>query len=235
MVLRTLSRDAGLTLTMPSALAAATAIVVKASQPRAAKPLNSDAKQENAVLAESIGRNLRSLRVRRGFSLERLAKASGVSRAMLGQIELGKSVPTISLMWRVAKALDVPFSALNVDMEASSSVVLRAKDAKILTSHDGSFSSRSLFPHDTSRKVEFYELELAPQSEERAHAHAPGTIENLVVTRGEATIVVGAESYQLKENDAILFQADVPHIYRNPGNVKTVMYLVMSYPDIVAG
>ena len=198
-------------------------------------PVNSNAKQETAVLAESIGRNLRSLRVRRGYSLERLAKASGVSRAMLGQIELGKSVPTISLLWKVAKALDVPFSALNVDLEVANSVVLRAKDAKILSSQDGSFSSRSLFPHDTSRKVEFYELEMAPHSEERAHAHAPGTIENLVITQGEVTVVVGAESHQLKAQDAILFQADVDHIYRNNGPTKAVMYLVMSYTDIIAG
>ncbi len=193
------------------------------------------AKQESSALAESIGRNLRSLRVRKGYSLERLAQASGVSRAMLSQIELGKSMPTISLMWKVAKALEVPFSALNIDLEAGNSVVLRAKDAKILTSHDGSFTSRSLFPHDTSRKVEFYELELAPHSEERAHAHAPGTIENLVVTSGEATIVVGEESHILKEKDAILFQADVAHIYRNNGSVRAVMYLVMSYTDLVSG
>jgi transcriptional regulator with XRE-family HTH domain len=192
-------------------------------------------KQQSVAFAESIGRNLRSLRVRHGFSLERLAQASGVSRAMLGQIELGKSVPTISLMWKVAKALDVPFSALNVDLEATGSVVLRAKDAKILASHDGSFSSRSLFPHDSSRKVEFYELELAAHSEERAHAHAAGTIENLVVTAGEVNIVVGTESHTLKEKDAILFQADVPHVYRNPCGTRAVMYLVMSYTDIVSG
>jgi transcriptional regulator with XRE-family HTH domain len=192
-------------------------------------------KQDSTVLAETIGRNLRTLRVRGGYSLERLAKASGVSRGMLGQIEQGKSVPTISLLWKVAKALDVPFSALNIDFDAAASVVLRAKDAKILTSHDGGFISRSLFPHDSSRKVEFYELELAPGCEERAHAHATGTIENLVVTHGEATIVVGVDSYQLKEKDAILFQADVPHIYRNPGATQTVMYLVMSYTDIVSG
>jgi transcriptional regulator with XRE-family HTH domain len=192
-------------------------------------------KQATAQLAESIGRNLRRLRVREGYSLERLAQASGVSRGMLGQIELGKSIPTISLLWKVAKALDVPFSALNVDVEPTASVVLRARDAKILTSHDGSFSSRSLFPYDGARKVEFYELELAPHSEERAEAHALGTIENLIVNQGEVTIVAGSESHILKAQDAILFQADVPHIYRNNGEARAVMYLVMSYPDPVAG
>ena len=52
------------------------------------------------------------MRVKRGLSLERLAKASGVSRAMLCQIELGQSAPTINILWKIARALDVPFSAL---------------------------------------------------------------------------------------------------------------------------
>ena len=189
--------------------------------------------QHDTELAQSIGKNLRRLRVKHGHSLERLASASGVSRAMLGQIELGKSVPTITLLWKIAKALNVPFSALNVDGESSSSQVLRASTAKILTSQDGSFTSRALFPHDSERKVEFYELELAPHKEERAVAHPPGTFENLIVTQGEVEIVLGGESHILKKKDAILFQADVPHVYRNVSAEKAVMYLVMSYADAI--
>ena len=192
-----------------------------------------EASQDTANLAESIGRNLRRLRVRSGYSLERLAKVSGVSRAMLGQIELGKSVPTISLLWKVAKALEVPFSALNIDGEALGSHVLRSKDAKILTSRDGSFTSRALFPHDSERKIEFYELELSRGAEERAVAHAPGTFENLIVTKGEVEIVIGGESHLLQTKDAILFQADVPHIYRNVSSETVIMYLVMSYADTI--
>lgn len=185
------------------------------------------------ALAQSIGRNLRRLRTKHGLSLEKLAKVSGVSRAMLGQIELGKSVPTISLLWKVARALGVPFSALNIDTAPTSSVVLRAEKAKILTSADGSFASRALFPHDGERNVEFYELTLAPNAEEHADAHAMGTIENLIVTAGEVEIIVGEERHRLKKKDAIVFQADVPHIYRNLGNEKAEMYLVMSYAESV--
>lgn len=191
-----------------------------------------DAKDVHDI-AGAIGRNLRRLRVRQGYSLERLATLSGVSRGMLGQIELGKSVPTISLLWKVARALDVPFSALNVDGTSFTNRVLRAGEAKILTSRDGSFTSRALFPHDAERKTEFYELELKPHTSEHAVAHAPGTLENLVVTEGEIEVKVGADVFHLKTKDAILFQADVPHVYRNPGNSKAVIYLVMTYENTV--
>jgi quercetin dioxygenase-like cupin family protein len=35
----------------------------------------------------------------------------------------------------------------------------------------------------------------------------------------------------LDAGDAILFQADRPHAYRNPTNEETIAYLVMTYVD----
>ncbi len=203
----------------------------KLPKAKTSKPASTDDELEN--LAESIGANLRRLRTRQGLSLERLAAISGISRAMLSQIELGKSVPTISLLWKVAKALDVPFAALNDTGVSSGSHVLRADKAKLLTSRDGSFSSRALFQHDEERKVEFYELELAAGAAEHADAHAAGTVENLVVAQGEVEIEAGKEKHRLGRGDAFVFQADVPHVYRNTGKDKAVMYLVMIYAEPV--
>jgi transcriptional regulator with XRE-family HTH domain len=186
---------------------------------------------EASDLTPVVGANLRRLRVKRGLSLERLAKLSGVSRAMLGQVELGQSTPTINVLWKIARALDVPFSSLITHRSAPSTSVLRANKAKILTSHDGSFSSRALFPFDEPRKVEFYELRLGPLSVETAEPHPPGTAENLVVTRGALEMCIGPERHLLGTGDAITFQADVPHAYKNPGDTETIMYLVMTYTD----
>ena len=181
-------------------------------------------------LGRVLGPNLRRLRVRRGLSLERLARASGVSRAMLSQIELGRSTPTINVLWKVARAVNVSFATLlGQDARASSTVVLERARAKLLTSQDGAFSSRALFPVDTACKAEFYELRLAPGGVERAEAHAAGTTENLVVTSGALELTIGDERLLLHESDAVHFVADVPHQYKNSGSLPCVMYLVMTY------
>lgn len=188
---------------------------------------------EPADLAPVVGKNLRRLRTERGLSLERLANLSGVSRAMLGQVELGQSAPTINVLWKMARALDVPFSSLITSTQAPGARVLRATAAKRLLSSDGSFQSRALFPFDEPRRVEFYELKLAPKGVEPADAHAPGTQENIVVTKGAVEIVAGAEAHRLEAGDAILFEADQPHAYRNVGAGEAVMYLVMTYAEQV--
>jgi len=86
-----------------------------------------------------VGSNLRRIRTTRGLSLERLAHASGVSRAMLCQIELGQSTPTINTVWKIARALNCQFSALITSQPARETKALRAANAKILTSRDGTF------------------------------------------------------------------------------------------------
>jgi transcriptional regulator with XRE-family HTH domain len=183
-------------------------------------------------LSIAVGRNLRRIRTRQGFSLERLAKASGVSRAMLGQIETGKSTPTIALLWKVATALEVPFATLIAAQDETGTVVLRKNHEKLLSSSCGRFTSRALFPFDGERNVEFYELRIAPFHTEQAEAHASGTRENLVVTSGGIEITVGSDRpVLLREGDAIIFDADVTHSYRNVDATDAILYLVMTYVE----
>ncbi|MBC7953988.1 MAG: helix-turn-helix transcriptional regulator [Rhodospirillaceae bacterium] len=197
------------------------------AEPAIQPPANDDGVAEIAVI---VGENLRRLRTRNGLSLERLAKASGVSRAMLGQVELGRSVPTISVLWKIARALNVPFSAFT-SAEGNSTTVLRAHRAKWLNSPNGRFSSRALFPFNGPRRDEFYELRLIAQTVEEAEAHPAGTTENLVVAKGVLEVVIGADWHRLEAGDAIHFLADQPHSYRNPGCTEAVAFLVMTYPD----
>jgi transcriptional regulator with XRE-family HTH domain len=189
---------------------------------------------DSTELPAVLGRNLRRLRTRQGHSLERLAKLSGVSRAMLGQIETGKSAPTIGLLWKISTALGVPFAALLDSQRVRGTQVLRAGSAKILGSANGKFTSRALFPFDGERKVEFYELRLAAGHTEEAEAHAPGTVENLVLVEGRVEIRPGNEpACRLEPGDAILFEADTPHSYCNTGSREAVLYLVMTYVQSV--
>lgn len=185
-------------------------------------------------LPQVIGANLRRLRSQNNLSLEKLARAAGVSRAMLGQIELGQSVPTITVLARIADAFGLPVTAFMNERGEPDITFLPASAAKVLTSANGAFTSRALFPFTGTRKVEFYELRLAPGCDEGSEAHAAGTSENLVVAHGELELSVGAELHRLAAGDAIYFSADAPHSYRNRGATEAIAYLVMTYPESVS-
>lgn len=198
-------------------------------------PVAPTAHELDVDISAAVSANLKRLRAEHALTLEQLSEASGVSRAMLNQIETGKSVPTIATLWKVAAGLHVPFQQLIQVEAAPKSVVMRRADAKVLTNAEGTFSSRALFPYDGGpRTTEFYELLLSPGGTERAAAHARGTREQIVVVQGRVAIEVGGVVHNLGERDAIGFEADVPHAYINPDQRReALLYLVMTYADPV--
>lgn len=176
-----------------------------------------------------IGANLAELRTRRGLTLDAVARMTGLSRALIGQVELGTTTPSLGVVWRLAKAFDVPFATLMAQPKTAETAVLRKATGKRLVSADGRFASRALFPFGEPTKVEFYELWLAGHARDDAEPHAPGTKENLVVTRGQVVVEVRGQRYELAEGDALVFVADVPHAYINPASADCWMHLVMTY------
>ncbi len=169
-----------------------------------------------AELGRRVADNLRQRRKARGLSLDDLARASGVSRAALSQIETRKSNPTVGVLWKIAVGLGVPFAEL-IGAPRSGAVVLRRSDAQILRSADGKLESRPLTPAGASPLVELYELRLAARATHASEAHAPGTHEILVVLSGQLKMHVAGETFELAAGDSIAFAADRPHAYENPG------------------
>ncbi|QGM97787.1 helix-turn-helix domain-containing protein [Methylocystis parvus] len=181
------------------------------------------------ALAATVADRLKKLIAKNGRSFERLADLSGIDPKDLLGIERGAITPTINHLWRIAHALGIPFGSL-VAAGTRDVRVIRSDQRHSVASHDGNFQTRPLFPYSGPRAAEFYEVVLAPHHRQSVEAHAPGTKENLVVSKGAVEVSIGREAPQtLEEGDAIDFLADVPHSYRNLGSVPAIVYLVMSY------
>lgn len=212
---------------------------MKEKQPAAgaAKPLKKGKTTggEKPAAAENltgvVAENVKRLRGDLDLSLDKLANLSGVSKAMLSQIEQARSAPSINVLWKIARALDVPFAALISKRTDAQLQVIRKADSKILSSQKGNFISKALFPLDIPRRVEFYELNFKSGAVEKAVAHPPGTAENIAIAEGELEIEVSGQKTLLKEGDSIYFVADVAHIYRNTGSKECRAFLVMTYAE----
>jgi rhodanese-related sulfurtransferase/transcriptional regulator with XRE-family HTH domain len=177
-----------------------------------------------------VSENVKRLRAKRGWTLDVLAGVTGIGRQTLGQIELGRTVPSLGTLWKIAGAFEVPFSALLAHPTSQETRIFRRAAAKRIVDADGRFSSRALFSPDDKGGFEFYELFLAGHGRENAEPHAPGTRENLLVTSGRLVLEIAKERYELAKGDAIAFTADVPHAYVNPASEECWMSLVMTYP-----
>lgn len=65
---------------------------------------------EATRLAFELGRAVRELRERRGWSQSQLAQASGMTQSAVARFEAGGTVPTLPVLERLASALDVELS-----------------------------------------------------------------------------------------------------------------------------
>ncbi len=176
-----------------------------------------------------VGANLRQRRLAQGLSLEALAGLSGVSRAMLGQIETGKSTPTVTLIWKVATALGVPVSALIEKPRSSAFVVLPRANARVIAASGGGFTLRAFAASGIEQRAEFYEMRVASGHRETISPYPPGLRATLALAAG--TLEVGLEAQpaaRIEAGDAILFEADVAHTYCNPGVLTAIAYLVIA-------
>ncbi len=78
--------------------------------------VHSTADDDGAFLV-ALGDRVRRLRARRGMTRKILAKDSGVSERYLAQLEAGEGNASLTILRRVARALDVPIAALVADVE----------------------------------------------------------------------------------------------------------------------
>lgn len=62
-----------------------------------------------------LGRNVRRLRLQRGWNQEILASAAKLQQGQISSIEAGKSNTTVDVLQRLARALGVPVAELFAD------------------------------------------------------------------------------------------------------------------------
>ena len=177
-----------------------------------------------------VGERVRGLRRRKGWTLEQLSGASGVSRSMLSQIERDQANPTLAVAYRIARAFGVPLGAL-VDEPAGSPTidVIRADDRTYHFRNDRDIRIRTLSPLHLEKDVEFYEVALRAGAALRSSAHFAGTSEFLTVRQGHLRVLSGGDECELRPGDSAHYPADVPHAIENRGRDEALAFLVVIY------
>lgn len=178
-------------------------------------------------LSAVIGANLAEIRRKRGLSLDKVAEMSGVSKAMVSQIERGESNPTVATLWKVALGLRIPFSELITEKRTQVEVV-RCDDIPPVVDDAAGVKIFPLFPFERDRHFEIFLATLDPSASHASDPHATRSEEYIFLIEGAIEITIGGDAYRLQTGDAIRCHADRPHFYRNLAD-KPVRFLNIIY------
>lgn len=182
---------------------------------------------------QEVSKNLRRIRKEKGLTLDKTAELTGVSKAMLSQIERGVSSPTIARLWQIATGLNVSFSQFVIASQVINTqpdILKISNDRSVDDWVNDDFFVNVLFPYEASLGFEVYELGLKESYEHKSEAHNLGVIEHVVCVSGRMAINCDDAWHVLGEGQAIRFSGAQPHSYRNIGNGRALFHNIIHYP-----
>ena len=172
-------------------------------------------------ITQHLAHTLKTERQARGWSLSKLAEETGVSKAMLGQIERSESSPTVSTLWKIATGLNVPFSAF-IAPEADGQAVFDPQQQAMVV--------KPLFPWDEMLRFDHFSITLAPGALSESTPHEAGVIEHVVVISGELEMNIDGEWRTIHADAGVRFAGDKPHAYRNSSPRTVHFHSLIHYP-----
>lgn len=179
-------------------------------------------------LSNVIAENLKRIREEKKLSLDAVAKLSGVSKSMLGQIEHSDVNPTVSTLWKIANGLKISFSEFINHAESNVELIDTNNIEPLI---EGKVKIYPTFPFDSTRRFEIYYLEFDRNGYFSTEPHLQGTQEFITVFVGELTVVIGDKKFVVKSGKAIRFKADIPHSYENTGDSTCSLDMIIYYPE----
>jgi transcriptional regulator with XRE-family HTH domain len=166
--------------------------------------------------AVAVGGRLRELRTARGLSLSALARAAGLGKATLSELEAGLRNPTLSTLFALTKALDLPLSAALPPVEPDPP--------------DLSGDAVDAWVVERLGRTEVHRLHLRAGARQLSAPHAPGVTEQVLLVSGRA--LIGPEQVELRPGDALAYDGAQPHLWQALDGADAVAVLVMRYPEV---
>lgn len=174
----------------------------------------------------SVGKKVRKLRKERNLSQRDLACQAGLSPNAISLIERDEISPSVATLQRLAIALQVKMSYFFEEDNNHLTVIhVKAKERPSLT-------SQGLMIAGLGRRLREQELEpffvsLAPAAESGRHLVIHSGHEFVCCLRGTVEYEIDGTIYQLETGDFLLFEAELPHHWRNASLEEAELLLVL--------
>ena len=176
----------------------------------------------------SIGARLRALRDERGLSQRELAQRANVSANAISLIERDENSPSVATLQSLAAALNVKVSFFFDEQDNRRVLLARAGARPALESRG--VSVEALGGELRRQEIEPFIIRLAPHAEsgERQVVHTGHEL--VYCLNGQVEYLIDGQVYTLQPGDFLLFEAHLPHIWRNVTEQPAEFILVLQSP-----
>jgi transcriptional regulator with XRE-family HTH domain len=166
-----------------------------------------DATLDDTSIDRQIAQRLKTLRAERGWSLDDLAKRSGVSRASLSRLENAEVSATAAVLGRLCTAYGMTLSRLVRLVESEVQPLIRHDEQPVWTDPNTGFVRRSVSPPAQMLAAEALECRLEPNTEIVYEAPPrPGLEHHIILTEGALGVTIEGREHRLGPGDCLRYQ-----------------------------
>ena len=177
--------------------------------------------------AMDVGVRLRELRLERGLSMRSLARLSGLSTNALSMIERGKTSPSVSTLYKLSEALEVPITAFFRTEPPRQAIVYRkANERSRVEFQRGIWEG--LGGESFVGRVEPFMLTLEAGATSGPHGLVHSGHEFVICVEGQLEYEVEDQRFSFQPGDCLLFASKLRHRWRNPGKSIAKVLFVLS-------
>lgn len=174
-----------------------------------------------------VGLRLRELRQERDLSMRSLARLSGLSTNALSMIERGRSSPSVSTLYKLSEAMEIPITAFFRTVPPKQAIVYRnAEERSSVPFQRGLWEG--LGGESFIGRVEPFMLTLEGGATSGPHNLVHSGHEFVICLQGQLEYEVEGQRYSLEPGDSLLFASKLRHRWRNPGKSVTELLFVLS-------
>jgi transcriptional regulator with XRE-family HTH domain len=177
-----------------------------------------------------VGLHLRALRQERGLSLRALAQLCDLSANTISLIERGTSSPSVSTLHRLAMALGVHISHFFTEPHEKARLLITRADERA-RSGSASVKLESLGYGLAEQACDPFIVTLQPGASSGAKVMVHTGHELVHCLEGTIDYEVDGEHHRLEPGDTLLFDAGLPHRWKNPNSHPAKFILIMQLKD----
>ena len=177
-----------------------------------------------------LGAEIRRRRATLGWTMSDLAASSGVSRAMVADVENGKKSPTLRTLYLLASGLGCSVSDLLGVPEPARMSLIRADEHQVYVEPGTGIERRLLAPALVPRGMQLLVFRMPPGCALGEFPPDPPTVlKHVTVLSGRLAVMVDGEEHELEPGDSLSWVSDVPHGGRNIGDTWVEVLHVVHY------
>ena len=164
-----------------------------------------------------VGERIKTLREKKGLSLKEMADLTGLSTALLSQMENHLISPSLGTLVRLARAFDAKVGDFLGETEGEPFTLVRKDERRTVSrfaSKDGvayGYSYESLGFDKKDRHMEPFIVTLEPTTLKSSKTSVHDGEEFIFVLEGTMEVILGDHTDILHPGDSIYYDSNIPH------------------------